>query len=253
MRRVILGVILGAALWPSAAGAQTTLATAYPGVLGQGRLLSIATTSQQYLRYRLTANRSYYAVCWNVFATDQATDCNVDWRNSGDTSVGTTAEIEPFDGNFTIFGGDGDSMLPSTSGDYYVRVTNASGGVQSTNVMVIESTLFSPWWFVASSAGYQAFTEIRNNTSESITVTIRAYNSTGAIAGTTSPTIQPNGNTLVALGTYTGDGSGSVSITFAGPPASITANTTVLGTMTGLSFDAPFAPRMVWSNFGYLQ
>jgi len=62
-----------------------------------------------------------------------------------------------------------------------------------------------------------------------------------------------NGNTLVALASLTGDGSGSVSITFAGPPASITANTTVLGTMTGLSFDAPFTRRMTWSNFGALQ
>jgi hypothetical protein len=254
MRRIILGVIVGAAMaWPSTSSAQATLATANPGVLGQGHSVGIAASSAYYLRYRLTANRSYFAVCWQPFSTDQSTDCGVDIRNGSDVSVSNQTNIEPFDGNFTLAGGDGDSYLPLTSGDFYVRVDNFGAGAATMNVMVVETTLFSPWWFVASGSGYQAFTEIRNNTAESITVNVRAYSSTGTIAGSTAVAIPANGNTLVSLGTLTGDGSGSVSITFAGPPASITANTTVLGTSTGLSFDAPFTPRMVWSNFGSLQ
>jgi hypothetical protein len=255
MKRVILGVIVGAAmLWPSTSSAQATLATANPGVLGQGHNVGIAASGAYYLRYHLTANRSYFAVCWQPNSTDQLTDCGIDIRNGSDVSVGLSNNIEPFDGGFTAFGGDGDSYLPTVSGDYYVRSDNFNAGAaQTVNIIVVETTLFSPWWFNASGAGYAAFTEIRNNTAESITVTIRAYNAAGAVVGTSSPTIAANGNTLVALASLTGDGSGSVSITFAGPPASISANTTVLGTMTGLSFDAPFTPRMTWSNFGSLQ
>ena len=44
-----------------------------------------------------------------------------------------------------------------------------------------------------------------------------------------------------------------MSISYDGPPGSIAANTTTLSGATGLSFDSPFTPRMVWSSFGFLQ
>jgi len=256
MRRRLVQLILGAVLclMPALASAQpTTLATANPGVLGQGRLLGLAASSQQYIRYRLTANRSYYAVCWSGFSTDQTRDCNdVDWRNSSDVSVTTSSEIEPFDGSFTSYGGDGDSVLPTVSGDYYVRVSSIAGG--NVMVMVIENTLFSPWWYGLPSAGYDSWVQIKNNTAQTISVTLRVYQNTGTVLATSAQSVPANGVVLVQVGSLVpAGGAGGLTLTFAGPPGSITANTTTLSGSTGLSFDAPFTPRMNWSSFGYLQ
>jgi hypothetical protein len=252
-RRIVQGALLAAlVLSPAIAQGQTTLATAYPGVLGQGQSNSIAAASQLYVRYTLAANRSYYAVCWSPFGTDQAADCNVDWRNASDVSVGVTSEIEPFNSPFTTFGGDGDSMLPTTGGSYYVRTSNFSAGTATINVMVVENTLFSPWWYVLAASGYDSWVQIRNNTTQTITVTLRAYSNTGALLGSTSTAISANGVALVQMSTIA-SGAGSASLTFAGPPGSIAANTTTLSGSTGLSFDAPFAPRMGWATFGALQ
>jgi hypothetical protein len=40
---------------------------------------------------------------------------------------------------------------------------------------------------------------------------------------------------------------GSASITYFGPHGGIVANTTVIDSVQGVSFDEPFTPRMVWS------
>lgn len=248
-------LLLGAAVvGPTAAEAQTTLATAYPGVLGQGRLLPIGANSQFYLRYQLQANRSYFAVCWNIFNTTQVTTCGVDIRNGSDVSIGSANNIEPFDSTFTTFGGDGDSYQPTASGSYYVRVSNGVASAQSINVMMIETTLFSPWWYVAASAGYDSWVQLRNNTGQAIAVTVRAYGPTGTVQGSSTLNLSANGTQLLQVSTLVpGGGLGSMSISFDGPPGSIVANTTTLSGATGLSFDSPFSPRMVWSSFGYLQ
>ena len=123
----LTALVLGASFVPSFAHAQTTLATAHPAVLGQGRYISVGASSQYYLRYQLQANRSYFAVCWNLTTTTQVTTCGVDIRNGSDVSVGSALNVEPFDSTFTTFGGDGDSFQPTTSGSYYVRVANSAG------------------------------------------------------------------------------------------------------------------------------
>lgn len=255
LRKLVLAaLVLGATLVPSFAHAQTTLVTAYPAVLGQGRLFTIPASSQYYQRVQLQAGRSYFAVCWGVFTTTQAANCGIDIRNGSDASVGSSLNVEPFDNTFTTFGGDGDSYQPTTSGSYYIRTSNFVASAQAINVMVIETTLFSPWWFVSPGSGYDSYVEIRNNSAQSIPVTVRAYGGGGNLAGSTTQTVAANG-TLLVLGSSLapGGGSGSMSIAFDGPPGSITANTTTLSALTGLSFDAPFTPRMAWSSFGYLQ
>jgi len=250
----LTALALGASFVPSFAHAQTTLATAFPAVLGQGRYITVGASSQVYLRYQLQANRSYFAVCWNLTTTTQITTCGVDIRNGSDVIVGSALNVEPFDSTFTTFGGDGDSYQPTTSGSYYVRVANSSGSVQSINVMVIENTLFSPWWYVAPSSGYDSWTQVRNNTAQSMPVTVRAYTNTGSIAGTTTQILPANGTILVQVSTLApAGGAGSMSIAYDGPPGSIAANTTTLSGATGLSFDSPFTPRMNWSSFGFLQ
>lgn len=250
---LVFGVV-GASLVPSSAHAQTTLATAFPAVLGQGRYISVAASSQYYLRYQLQANRSYFAVCWNLTTTTQITTCGVDIRNGSDVGVGSGLNVEPFDNGFTVFGGDGDSYQPTTSGSYYVRISNSAVTSVTMNVMVIENTMFSPWWYVAPSSGYDSWTQIRNNTGQAIPVTIRAYTAAGTIAGSSTQNIPANGTVLVQVSTLVpSGGAGSMSIAYDGPPGSIAANTTTLSGATGLSFDSPFTPRMNWSSFGFLQ
>jgi hypothetical protein len=168
--------------------------------------------------------------------------------------VGEAINVEPFDGNFGVWGGDGDSYRPTASGDYYLRVANISVATASFNVMVIETTLFSPWWYGLPSAGYDSWVQIRNNTAETLSVTLRIYYNTGSIAATSVQNVPANGVVLVQVGSLVAaGGAGSLSLTFAGPPGSVTANTTTLSGSTGLSFDAPFTPRMNWSAFGFLQ
>lgn len=250
----LLSLFILACLSPSLAAAQTTLNTALVGVLGQGRLLPIGGTGVSYVRFTLTANRSYYAVCWSHQNTDQAVKCNVDWRDGSDVSVSVTNEMEPFQSPFTTYAGDGDSYLPTVSGSYYVRVSNTSALAYTMDLMVIENTLFSPWYYVLPASGYDSFVQVRNNTAQVISVTLRAYDNSGNIVGTHTQSIAGNGVALVQVSSFVpSGGAGSLSLTFAGPPGSVAANSTTLSGATGLSFDAPFTPRMVWSSFGYLQ
>jgi hypothetical protein len=246
-RRLYLAMIACVLLLPSAAAAQTTLPTANDGVLGELRTRTIAASSQYYLRYRLTENRSYYAACWGPFQTDTGQKCTTDWRNAADASVSDGDNREPFISD----NGDGDTIRPTTAGFYYVRVANSDAVAgQTIHIMVIESTLFSPWYYVVASLGYDGYVEIRNNTGQATTVTLRGYSNTGAIAGSSTFTVAGNGTTLVAMSTIVPDGSaGSASLTYQGQPGSFSANITTLSGATGLSFDAPFTLRMHWGTF----
>ena len=253
-RVVRLALFTAMCLTPVVARAQTSLASAHPGVLGQGMFRTIASGSQLYLRYTLTANRSYYAVCWSQFGTDQVGDCNVEWRNAVDVSVGVSTEVEPFNTVFSVVAGDAESLLPTTSASFYVRVSNVSPADTTINIMVVENTLFTPWWFVSPSAGYDSYVEMRNNTEQTITATVRVYDLSGALIGTAPRTIAANGTALVQVSALVpGAASGSASITFMGPPGSIAANVTTLGGGTGLSFGALFTPRANLGTFGSLQ
>ena len=120
----------------------------------------------------------------------------------------------------------------------------------TVHTLFIETTLFSPWWFVGGTNN--AFAEVRNNMNSSTTAFITFYSSTGAVCGTTSAVIPGNGNTAVnigAVGTCLGAISGSAQIAFAGTPGGLVANITTIDGVVGTSFDAPFTPRMVWSTF----
>ncbi|HEY7170212.1 MAG TPA: hypothetical protein VH417_05150 [Vicinamibacterales bacterium] len=120
-------------------------------------------------------------------------------------------------------------------------------------VLIVETTLFAPWYFVSVESGYEAFVEIKNNTSVSISVTVSALTPGGNAAGSGAKTITlaANGNIAIAVGATFGitTGNGGLQIASNAAPGGVTANVTTLSTMTGLSFDSPAAPRMVWSLF----
>jgi hypothetical protein len=243
-------MLFAVGLSPSVASGQATLATANDGVLGELREPGIAAGGAYYLRYRLTANRSYYAVCWDPFRTDGASGCITDWRNPSDLSVQAIDDMEPFSiGPY----GDGDTVKPTTSGVFYVRVDNSDAiSARTIHVMVIESTIFSPWLYVLGASGYDSYVEIRNNAAQTNSMTVRAYNNTGSVVGSTTVNVAGNGTALVTMSSIVPDGTaGSASITYNGQPGTVSANITTLSAATGLSFDAPFTPRMTWATWGF--
>ena len=243
------------ASWPQhAQAANDSIANAWTGVLGQVRAQALGGdgggSDVAYYRFSLQANRSYAAILWFVGLDGSGLNVNtVSWRDGSDVSVGIGGDLEPFD--LTNFIGDIAIYLPSTAGTFYVRIDNPNAAAVTANLMVIETTLFSPWFFVSTGGGYEAFVEIRNNTSENISFAVRAYSAAGAILGASAAVLAPNGNTAVRVGGDLGvmNTGGSVTIVHSGPPGALVANITTLSATTGLSFDAPFAPRMVWTNF----
>jgi hypothetical protein len=250
MTRRILAMILLALLGRAAVvEANHTLATAYQGVLGERRTQTLAYLAAGYYRYLLTADRSYVAMCWpplQELSVQPSGFCTIEFRNSADSVVGLyTGQSEPFPA-----GGGAYTFTPPANGQYFVRVLNNGGVQQDINFVVVETTLASPWFFVNAASGYETFAEIRNHAANGALVTVRAYDGAGALVGTKTFSMPPNGNAYVRVGADLGvSGIGSLTITHGGTPGAIVANATSLSAMSGLSFDAPFTPRMVWSTF----
>src|SRR5918995_6907325 len=110
LRTVAAASIFGlVALCPQqASAANTTLANAWTGVLGQVRVQPLGAegsgTDVGYYRFALQANRSYAAICWFVGLDGSGLNANtVSWRDGLDASVGIGGDLEPFD-LFNFFG-----------------------------------------------------------------------------------------------------------------------------------------------------
>jgi hypothetical protein len=237
-----LACALGA---PPAQAANDTRATALFGVLGEEKQQSLATTASGFFAYSLVAGRSYIAFCWQP-AVEAGGNCSVEIQDNAGTVVSTPSNGEPN----TMAGGhqgDADGLIPGTTETFFVRVTNNHSGTADTRMIMVETTLFSAWYFVSSSGGYNGFIEIRNNTSASMAPVVTVYRNDGTVAGTETPTIPANGTALVTASSLNPDGFGSVQIAHRGMPGALAANITTLSATTGLSFDAPFTPRMTWA------
>jgi hypothetical protein len=253
MRRAILLMFTLAVIIPSGAMAQTSIATAAPAALGQVKSVSAAASTSYYFNYYLQPNRSYAAICWHETATAAAgsavfIQCTASIRDASDAMVGSGGGFfaEPI-----AAGGSWQTYTATTNLNYFVRATN-SITPGTLRVAMVETTLFSPWYFVNSVSGYEAFVEMKNTTAGAVTVKVTALAANGTQAGTPSTvSIPANGNTFVAVGSGLGapDGSGGVQITHNGAPGAIVANVTTLSGSTGLSFDSPATPRMAWSMF----
>ena len=138
--------------------------------------------------------------------------------------------------------------VPTVSEPVLIQVVRFSGGTAfNFRLRIVESTLFSNWFFLGGD--YSAFTLIRNTTNTTITYTVNWRNSAGTIVGTTTATL--GGDDSIALDARSFPSavlavSGTVEIAHTGSPDAIVASTTVLSGTTGLSFDAPFMKRSSW-------
>jgi hypothetical protein len=257
MRRILLMLTAIALGCPGLAHAvNNTINSATPVALGELHSQTMNAGDFAYFGFLARAGRSYAAACWVPTADGSvrpgviSSGCTISFRNNSDIPVPalemTGLSAEPSVGNGEVVG-----WVATATSSFFVRVNSAASGTM--RVLIVETTLFAPWYFVSVESGYEAFVEIKNNTSVSISVTVSALTPGGNAAGSGAKTITlaANGNIAIAVGATFGitTGNGGLQIASNAAPGGVTANVTTLSTMTGLSFDSPAAPRMVWSLF----
>jgi RNA polymerase sigma factor (sigma-70 family) len=158
-----------------------------------------ASNQYQWYKVRLVPGRSYAAYAWAPDADPSETTVSLDftwWLDNGTTAAGGvgTSEAEPIP---TVTGHNGDlEYIRPTTADcavasgctFRLRLAAASAASGFTvNVLVVETTLFSPWWQVGN--GYDSAPQIRNNTTSTLSVTYTAYNGAGTVVCTKTASI----------------------------------------------------------------
>ena len=222
--------------------------------LGERVQHEVASGGTLYYKTNVRAGRSYALFVW---APEQSADLSLDLFSERTCTTpaaeATTLEFEPSVSGAVLFRvGTQASIVPTVSGELFIRVRHTSPlAPLIVNTLVIESTLFSPWWFTGGTN--QAFIEIRNNMANpSSRAEVTLYRSNGTVCGTTDLIIPGNGNAAIAVNTI-GDCaaavSGSAQIAFFGTPGGMAANITTIDAVNGTSLNSPFTPRMTWSMF----
>ena len=181
----------------------------------------------------MVAGRSYAVIAWGPFTdvSQGGVGLTVDLYSACPSTPYPgvdSSDYEPLVWQIPGHQGDHDSIIPATTGVLYVAIGNAIASAYTTHVLVIETTLFSPWWF--TSGNNQAFVELRNNMNSATTAQLTFYRSDGAVCASIAVDLPANGNAALsigALGTCAG-GSGSSQIAFPGTPGGIIANTTTI-------------------------
>jgi hypothetical protein len=259
--RRVLGTFIAACatvciLTPSVAqAANTTCANADFLYLNERAQYFIGASGSLFFKFRAAAGRSYSVLAWGPFqdAGEGGVSLNLDLFSDSACTTGattvSTADREPLlitDNHVA----DEDSIIASVDGTVYVRLDNGFASAYTVHVVVVETTIFSPWWFTGGTN--QAYVELRNNMNSSTTGTLTFYAANGAVCGTSAVSVNGNGNSAVqinAVGTCASSVSGSAQLSFQGTPGGMTANITTLDVPNGTSFDSPFSPRMVWGGF----
>ena len=257
----VIGMMVGvcavaAILAPSRAEAQNlSCANADYMFLGERATYFHQNNTSLYFKTRVTAGRSYTVIAWAPFQSANEGGANLAvslWSDQTCLSEALGVDVTDFEprvDQIPSHAGEQDSIIPTVDGTLYVQVSNTLGVAYTTHLLIIETTLFSPWWFTGGTN--QAFLEIRNNMTDSTTAHVTLYLPNGSVCGTTAVPIAGNGNAAISVGAIgtCGAASGSAQIAFAGTPGGMTANTTTIDGVNGTSFDSPFTPRMVWSTF----
>ena len=206
-------------------------------------------------RVRLFASRSYQVSAWPV-NHEQGTDAPTLGLSLFSDNAGTVAATPAPTVSSGVLEGspnnNGDALpssllfQPTATGVYKIRVLRTSGGTvaHSINLAVRETTLFSPW--TSRAAGFEGFIEMHNNTNAALNVTLRGYDSTGALLGAGITFSIPANATVFKTANETGvpvNVFAGIVLTHGGAVGAISANITTLNGANGLSFDSPFTPR----------
>ena len=248
---LVMGMVAPALAVPNIA------ANALELFLGQAFWQTIPPGNSWY-KANLTAGRSYCVYTWSPWADPSVSALALDmavYQSDGVTAATDvyTSDIEPRVEGPGGNNGEQRRIIPSVNDSYRITVINNAAANHTVYVMVVETTLFAPWFFVSPAAGYDGYIEIRNNTINTLTTVVTAFDPAGGVFGSATIDLPANGNAVItatSLGVISSYG--SVQIAHNGGPGAICANITTLSSITGLSFDSPFTPRMVWgTSLGY--
>lgn len=253
-----LAAMFGLLLALDAAADNTTSGTASSLMIGQPPVTAAISTTTPERWYRivpLVVGRSYCVETATADSETTSLDTRVTvFRNDATTIVVQSdfAANEPF--NNAV--GDRACFI-NTFGNEILRIRVDSrpgfGGPTASSLSfilrVLESTLFSNWFFLGGD--YVSFTLIRNATSTPVNATVNWRSlSTGGVLATTTVAIAGNGGVALSAGAFVPSPatnvSGNIEIVHDGSPEAIMATTTVLSGTTGLSFDTIFTQRRVW-------
>jgi hypothetical protein len=217
----------------------------------------VASGDSVYLKTRLKAGRSYVGLAWAPIGGgplgEDSADLSIDYFTDDTcTTAAATVAVLPATAEPSLIvaghAGAQVSIIPTTTGTFYIRIHNNAPTQTLLKTMIFETTIFSPWWFTGGTN--QAYVEVRNNSSHTVAAQLTAFRPDGTVCGTSNLSIAGDGNAAVdigALGTCRAAVSGSAQLAFQGMPGGLTANITTIDVTSGTSFDSPFTPRMVWS------
>jgi hypothetical protein len=224
---------------------------------GQQResVVNPAALRDGYYKTRVTAGRSYSVMAWGPAPAGGVVDLTLAlFSDSACTTPAESSTTLSYEPSTVVPGHSGAqaSIVPTFTGPLYIRVTNNNVFRDETvNILLMETTQFSPWWFTGGTN--QAFIEVRNNMFvPSVLIQVTLFRSDGSICGSSDNFIPGNGNIAIAvktIGACATAVSGSAQIAFLGTPGGIAANITTIDVVNGTSFDSPFTPRMTWSTF----
>jgi hypothetical protein len=251
---VVVATCLAAVLVPATASADNTSSTgAYsivPGGPASEAFLSDAAGERWYI-FTATAGRSYCAetqggVSFDTSATAGRIDTVMEvYRQDATTLISSNDDMATEPRGFVL---SRVCWIPTANETNYVMVRRfGPSGAFNIRARVVETTLFSPWFFVGGD--YNAFTVLRNTTGSTISFTVNWRNAAGTIVHTLSSTLPANGGTFYGARSFAGvlaAVNGTIDIAFTGSPQALIANTTVMSATTGLSFDAGFSQRASW-------
>lgn len=240
-------------LTPSVAQAvNTTCANADFLFLGERAQYFFTAAVPLYFKAPLVAGRSYILMTWAPTQDVSEGGAGIAQAIYSDSTCATSpaASFTQHEPLLSVFGHGGlqETVIPATSGLYYFGV--GTGTSFSVQVLLFETTLFSPWWFTGGTN--QAYIEVSNTMNTAATAHITLRRSNGTECGTTSVALAANGNAAIlinSVGSCAAALAGSAQIAFDGTPGGLAANITTISVPDGTSFDSPFAPRMAWSNF----
>jgi hypothetical protein len=237
----------------TADAANTTFPNRANSAVGSQSAAGFASTGGSqtlYFSYLLSAGRSYHAYGYIGYGPDALSgSCSVSWLDSAGAGVpGSSAngDEEPIDP-----GSDGDGLVvpltpANTAIEFNIQLVTFGGATGGTTcfLRVVETTLFSPWFFREAGTGYDGFAEIHNNTRTSFPVTVTAWSPAGSVIGSTTQTLPANGTIFVTAGSLGAANTfGSMTIAHPAKVGAVSANMTTLSNATGLSFDSPFTTR----------
>lgn len=251
-RRLALPAIAILMFASSAFGQNTTSGGAIQLTIGQTFHESTvdATNTQRWFVIFVVQGRSYCAEAV-MGRTQEVSDGGNDPYLLILASDATTGVNGNNDVNRDEPGGGSNSRacwIPLKTETEFVLVYPAHSTVTTTYaIRVVETTLFSNWFFLGGD--YASYTLLRNTTNVSVAYTINWRNSAGVIVSTVSGMLPANGSTFVNARDQPGAvaaGSGTVEIAHWGSMDAIMATTTVLSATTGLSFDTVFLKRTAW-------